>query len=257
MTLKQVFHSAADILAGRWRTSAAQTNFIQGNVSALKTGFTQLDRAMGVGGLPQGYLTELIGPDTSGAISVMAKIAAKFQRKQLPVLILDVAQSLSEDHLIKCGLIAPELLCQTPPDIFAMITSLEKASRQPGVVVLNFGFVPHTFGAVPAATLKMLLNRLRRLVSGSAAAFLCITHTKDANPLTYTNYLPAFPINEVADVRLWVQDEGWIKKGGEIGGYRGTVTVIKNNLAPSGKGANIRIPFVDPLLMRLEDELGF
>jgi hypothetical protein len=256
MILKQVFHSAADVLTGRWRATN-RAYIMSGNVSALKTGFAQLDRAIGTGGLPQGHLTELIGPDTGGSVSVMAKIAAKFQRKQLPVLILDLAQQLADDHLIKCGLIAPELLCQTPSDIFAMITSLEKASRQPGLVVLYFGFVPHTLGAIPGATLKMLLSRLRRLVNRSEAVFLAVTHTEDVNPLIYTNYLPTFPLNEVADVRLWVQDEGWIKKGADIGGYRGAITVIKNKLAPSGKGANIRIPFVDPILARLEDELGF
>ncbi len=59
------------------------------------------------------------------------------------------------------------------------------------------------------------------------------------------------------DRRLWVQDEGWIRKGGEISGYRGNITVIKNNLGANGKGTNIRIPFIDPEMMRLSDELGF
>jgi recombination protein RecA len=257
MALKHAFHSAAGILTGHWRRSLKLRASSPDEVPALKTGFSQLDRAIGVGGLPQGRITELIGPNTGGALSVAAKIAAKFQRKQLPVTILDIAGHFELAHVVRCGLVAPELFSYRPQTAFELISLAEEAARQPGLLLLNFGFIPETLGSASAPSLKALLQRLRRIVITSESAFLCLTHPEDMNPFIHTNYLPAFPLNEVADVRLWVQDEGWIGKGEQIGGYRGNITVIKNNLAASGKGANIRIPFVDPEMVRLSDELGF
>jgi hypothetical protein len=86
---------------------------------------------------------------------------------------------------------------------------------------------------------------------------LYLTTPEEVDPFIHTNYPPGFPLSEVADIRLWVQDEGWIKRKQQISGYRGNVTVIKNRLAPRGKGANLRIPFVDPGMVLLTEEFGF
>jgi hypothetical protein len=213
---------------------------------------------LGIGGLPQGCITELIGPEMQGSLSIAAKIAAKFQRKQAPVTIIDMAGSFDLAHATRCGLIAPELLTFRPHNAYELVSQMERAVRQGGFVLLNLGFVPDTFGrSAPAASLASLLYRLRQIIRSTESVFLCLTVPQEIDPFIHTNYLPGFPLNEVAEVRLWVQDEGWIKRNGQIGGYRGNVTVIKNTLGPSGKGANLRVPFVDPEMERLAEELGF
>jgi hypothetical protein len=261
MALRRVFENATGLFRGRWWQPGNPLSprvSLSGEVPAMKTGFAQLDRALGTGGLPQGCLTELIGPELSGVLSIAAKIGAKFQRKQLPVTIMDMAGSFELDHATRCGLIAPELFTYQPRTAYELISQMERATRQEGLILLNLGFVPETFGReAPAASLASLLYRLRQIIRNSKSATLCLTLPQDMDPFIHTNYLPGFPLNEVAEVRLWVQDEGWIKRRGEISGYRGNVTVVKNTLGPSGKGANLRIPFVDPALERLTEELGF
>ena len=253
MTLKHVFHSTAGILTGRWRPLAVKPD----EVPVLKTGLNQLDRAMGIGGLPQGHITELIGADTGGVFSLAAKIAARLQRKQLPVTILDLVGHLELAHAARCGLAAPELFSYLPKTAFELISLAEKAARQPGLILLNFGFVPDSLGSGSASSLAILLHRLHLLATTSASAFLCLTHPEEGDPFIHTNYPPGFPLPEIAAVRLWVQDEGWLRKGAQISGYRGNITVIKNSLGVSGQGANVRIPFIDPEIVRLSDELGF
>ena len=260
MAFIRVFQNAAGVLSGRWRVSGwlkGHRGVPDGELAVVKTGLTQLDRAIGIGGLPQGHITELIGPDTGGSLSVMAKIAAKCQRKQLTVTIFDVAGQVNFEHLTRCGLVAPDLLCVRPNSALELVHQLQLSGKKEGLVVLNLGFIPATFEAIPAASLTTLMQRLRQIIRGSRAAFLCVTTPEEINPLIHTNYLPQFPLNEIAAIRLWVQDEGWIQKNGDIGGYRGNITVIKNLLAESGKGANVRVPFINPEFIRLAEELGF
>jgi hypothetical protein len=44
---------------------------------------------------------------------------------------------------------------------------------------------------------------------------------------------------------LWIQEETASHKNGLIATYKATLAVIKNNLAPAGKGADVRIKFTD------------
>ena len=76
MALKRVFHHATGLLVGRWRQVLAAPASSPVEAPVLKTGFSQLDRALGVGGLPQGCLTEMSSGDGKGALSVAARIAA-------------------------------------------------------------------------------------------------------------------------------------------------------------------------------------
>jgi len=260
MALKRVFHSAAGLITGRWRQSnryIGRSEHLLVDVTTAKSGFVQLDRAIGIGGLPQGRLIELIGPDTGGGLSIVAKIAAKFQRRQRPVAILDAIGQFELAHAVRCGLVAPELLLRVPQNALELVYLTETAARQRGLIIIYLGFIPRTFASVPEEALASLLKRLSWITSHSEAVFLYVTLLEDVDPFIHTNYLPGFPLNDVADIRLWVQDEGWIRKEEQIGGYRGNITVVKNTLAASGKGANIRIPFVDLEITRLADELGF
>ena len=43
------------------------------HVSHLSTTFPELDAALGIGGLPRGRITEIVGPATSGKVTLAAK----------------------------------------------------------------------------------------------------------------------------------------------------------------------------------------
>lgn len=258
--LKRVFHNAVSILIDRWRyvpKLPAGVSGFAGDVPVLSTGFSKLDRATGIKGLPQGKITELVGSDFRGVFSIAAGIAAKFQRRQLAVTVIDLAGSFDRALALRCGLVAPELVFFTPANAFELIGLLEQAAGEPGLVVVNLGFTPLTLAGANSASLRLLLRRLRQIGQRAKCVSLYITVPGDADPLIHTNYPNGFPLNEAADIRLWVQDQGWIKRNQQISGYKGNITVIKNRLAPDGKGADLRIPFVDPQMDKLADEFGF
>ena len=215
------------------------------NVDTLPTGLRPLDKALGIGGLPYGKIVELIGPgDTlisNGAISVSAKIAAKVQRQQEIVAIIDMTHNLDPWQAERCGLVAPHLLLTRPETVFEALTSLENATRNAQLVVVIIGVVAELMSQIETSTLKTLLRRLQTIVQRSNSVCLFVTTAQKNSPFAPQNYPPGFPLADMAHVRLWLQEENWICKGGLTTAYKANLTVIKNNLATAGTGANIRI----------------
>ena len=260
MALKRVLGSAAGIVIGRLWPAAGAAEFsppFPGEAPALRSGFRQLDRATGIKGLPKGRMTELAGAGFRGPVSIAAAVAARLQRKQLPVTIIDMAGNFEPVYAVRCGLVAPHLLRHIPANILKMLNLMEQAARQQGLVIINLGIAPLTLGGAAPGRLASLLHRCRRICAASESAFLYLTTAQNADPFSRANYPPGFPLHDAADIRLWVQDEGWIMHRGQVNGYKGSVTVIKNRLAAGGKGASMRIPFVEPGMARLTEELGF
>ena len=215
------------------------------NVDTLPTGFRPLDKALGIGGLPYGKIVELIGPgDTlisNGAVSVSAKIAAKVQRQQEIVTIIDMTHSLDPWQAERCGLVAPHLLLTRPETVFEALTNLENATRNVQLVVVIMGVVTELMNQMEANTLKTLLRRLQFIVQRSSSVCLFVTTAQRNNPFDPQNYPPGFPLADAAHIRLWLQEENWARKGGLTTAYKANLTVIKNELAVAGTGANIRI----------------
>jgi recombination protein RecA len=204
-----------------------------------------VDKALGIGGLPCGKITELMTPGTSpigdGPTCISAKIAAKVQRQQEIVSIIDMNHSFDPWQAERCGLIAPQLLLARPDTILAALTTLESAARNTRLIVVVMGVVTGLLQHVEPDSLITLLKRLESIVRQSGSVFLFVTTPHKGDPFSPQNYPAGFPLADIADIRLWVQDENWTHDGGLVTAYKANVTVIKNELAVVGKGANIRL----------------
>lgn len=252
--VKKVFESVAGILINPFSRFhlpvAANTNPIPADLVTVTTGFRALDKAVGLGGLPYGRVTELMGPGgslaSSGALNIAARIAAKVQRKQQIVTIIDLSTNFDPWQAERCGLIAPHLLLQQPETIFEALTALEVTAQREGLIIVIFGQTSNLLSQASPHLRKALLGRVRHIVKPSPAAFLFLTIAEAANPFSPHNYPAGFPLAELADLRLWIQDESWTHQAGQATSYKASVTVIKNNLTLVGRGADIRIKFTEP-----------
>ena len=246
---QNVIHSVAGLLTGglSQHIMPAKSEIDPNNIETLSSGFRPLDKAVGVGGLPRRHLTELIAPsaisDSSGTICLAARIAAKAQRHQQVVTLIDLSGQFDPWLAERSGLIAPQLLLNRPDTVLKTITVLEEAARNDGLVVVINGQVAELLGHVEAHHLKVFLRRLKSIVRQSNSAFLFVTSPIADDPFSPDNYPPPFQLSDLADIRLWVQDENWSYKNSVATAYRATVTVIKNNLAPVGTGADVRLKF--------------
>jgi hypothetical protein len=214
------------------------------DMMALSTGFRSLDKSLGVGGLPRGHITELISPQSlssSGALLLAAGIAAKVQRKQQIVTILDMGHYFDPWQAERCGLVAPQLLLTRPETVFEALTTLEGVAGREGLVLVVMGVVEDLFNEAEPDLLKTLLGRLRTIIRQAESAFLFITSPVEDDPFSPANYPAGFPLADIAGIRLWIQAESWTHRHSIATAYKASLTVIKNQWAIAGTGADIRI----------------
>ncbi len=253
--VKQVVQSVTGILSGRFageRGGAVEPDYRPpADVAVLATGLRPLDKALGLGGLPCGHITELIGPGgaplSGGVTAIAARIAARTQRKGQIVSIIDLGRTFNPWLAERCGLIAPQLLLARPETLLTTLTRLEKAARRDGLVVVAMGALADLLGHIETELLKTLLSRLRRIVRQSNSGFLFITTPHDNDPFNPANYPAGFPLAALAEVRLWVQEEAWLHKDDQAVAYKANLTVIQNRLAIPGAGADIKIKLAGQL----------
>ncbi len=247
--VKRVFESVVGLFVNRFnqhRVPTAMNYKTPPDISTLSTSFRPLDKALGTGGLPYTKITELIGPGgtpLSGTTSIAARMASKAQRKQQVVTIIDMSHSFDSWYAERAGLIAPHLLLTRPDTVFEALTTLERAAQNPGMVIVVLGIVTELLSHADPDLLRTLLGRLRAIVRQSDNIFLFITSPHHKDPFSPANYPAGFPLAELADLRLWVQDETWTYKEGTATAYKASLAVIKNRLAIAGKGADVRIKF--------------
>lgn len=251
--VKRVFESVAGLFIHRFgrRHLPGSPGFSTPvpEAETLSTGFRSVDSALGLKGLPYNRITELMEPggatSPSGASYITAGIASRIQRKQENVSIIDLSHCFDVWQAERCGLITPHLLLSRPETIFDALTILEDTHRRPGLVIVVMGSTPQLFSQASPELRRILLGRLRHIVKQSGSIFLFLTTAQKNDPFSPANHPAGFPLSELADVRLWIQEETASHKNGRIATYKATLAVIKNNLAPAGKGADVRIKFTD------------
>ena len=69
------------------------------NIGVISTGCLPLDLALGVGGLPQGRIIEIYGPESSGKTTVTLHVIAEAQKLGGVAAFIDAEHALSLIHI--------------------------------------------------------------------------------------------------------------------------------------------------------------
>jgi recombination protein RecA len=73
------------------------------SVKALPTGFPRLDRALAIGGLPRGRITEIFGPANSGKTGLALQIVAHVQRSGGAAAWIDAEHAFDAKFAVRLG----------------------------------------------------------------------------------------------------------------------------------------------------------
>ena len=84
------------------------------SVEVIPTGSLALDRALGVGGIPRGRVTEIYGPEASGKTTVCQHIVAESQKLGGVAASIDMEHALDPSYAAKCGEDSAKLLISQP-----------------------------------------------------------------------------------------------------------------------------------------------
>lgn len=209
-------------------------------VPHIPTGFPSLDRALGIGGLPKGKISELVGPATSGKTTLALKFLAQAQADGGQVGYIDQARYFDPDYAHRCGLDLSRLLVGTPYDLREALAMTESLVRSGGLSALVFDADALDFLWTDPEAMSQIaafLDRLPAPLTRSGMAFLLLHESPTAGS-------PALSaLAHYAAVRLQVVRERWLRRHGDIRGYKARVEVLKNRLGPAGRAVTVAIEF--------------
>ena len=211
----------------------------------IPTGFPTLDKALaGIGGIPRGRLTELLGAPTSGMATLALKIMAEAQAAKDVAAYMDLGVTFDPDYASRCHVNLSKLLLVRPHDGHEALEITHSLIRSRGVGVLVFDSVAHLL-ADPQGThqLSIALRQLPPALAQSPCALIFLTPLLSSDPSSPANYPRSFALPHYTTVRLLLTKERWLYRGDDVRGYEARVQVIKNKLGAANKTARIAVTF--------------
>lgn len=208
-------------------------------VARIPTTFAELDAALD-GGLPQGRITEIFGPTTSGKLTLAAKAIASAQHLDRETLAawIDPSRTCDGDYLHRCGIDLQRLLVVRPATLADALAALLHLAESNTLALLAVDGPPPgvaTARLSPAddAAFAAALARLTTILACTATAVVFLTEPQ--------HRLPA--LAHAAALRIALQREQWITRDGDVRGCVGQAEIVKNRFGATGVRVPVRIVF--------------
>ena len=219
--------------------SAAETTVLH-----ISTGFPALDRVLKIGGVPRGFVTELIGAPTSGMSTLALRVIANAQNGGDVVAYIDLDRSFDPDYAARCGVCLEQLLLVRPPGGQEGLEITCNLVARGGVGALIFDAASNlAAGPHGGENVSTAMRRLVAALRGSVCAPVFLTPLLAGPAGSVSHRSEGHPLSQCAAVRLLIEKEQWILKRRDVMGYRARVSVLKNDFGPSGKSVAIAITF--------------
>jgi len=220
-------------------------------IDVISTGSIGLDAALGVGGLPQGRVVEIYGPESSGKTTLTLESIAQAQKKGLTCAFIDAEHALDPAYAKKLGVDIDNLLVSQPDtgEQALEIVDMLVRSAAVGMIVVDSvaaltpkaeieGDMGDSHMGLQARLLSQALRKLTGNIQKSNTLVVFINQLRMkigvmfGNPETTTG---GNALKFYSSVRLDIRRIGAIKKGDEIFGNQTRVKVVKNKVAPPFK----------------------
>lgn len=102
-------------------------------VKALPTGYPELDLALGVGGLPEGRLVEVTGPESAGKTTIILRLAALAQQAGRVAAYIDLDHHFDPAYAVTLGVDMAALLISQPDNAEIALEIVETLTRSGAV----------------------------------------------------------------------------------------------------------------------------
>jgi len=218
------------------------------DVPVISTTSLALDKALGIGGLPRGRVTEIYGPEASGKTTLALHAVAEAQRKDGIAAFIDAEHALDIVYAKKLGVNCDDLLVAQPDTGEQALEIADMLVRSGAVDVLVIdsvaalvpraeieGEMGDSHMGLQARLMSQALRKLTGTIHKTMTSVIFINQIRMkigvvfGNPETTTG---GNALKFYSSVRLDIRRIGSIKEGQEVVGNRTRVRVVKNKMAP-------------------------
>lgn len=227
------------------------------DIAPIPTGSLALDEALGIGGVPEGRIIEIYGPESSGKTTLTLSIIAQAQKMGQKAAFIDAEHALDVKYAQKLGVKTDELILNQPDngeqalDIVGLLVD----SSAVDIIIIDSvaALTPKAEieGEMTDANMglhaRMMSKALRKITANAKKNNVTIIFINQirmkigvmfGNPETTTG---GNALKFYASVRMDIRRTGAIKDGETVIGSATRVKVIKNKVAPPFTEAEFEI----------------